>query len=154
LKSDCSTELTADPTDAYFPLLDDSGQTCSSGNCVYRQPWATALASAFNTGSTPHFYNMDNEIDIWGGTHFDIHPQQSGYSELANTYLLEAGNLKTWDPAADSARSGELLLVFLLEPEFHHGQQGHTCRNRLLALVAESSCLVRCGVRHKVTRRL
>jgi hypothetical protein len=100
LKSDCSTELTADPTDAYFPLLDDSGQTCSSGNCVYRQPWATALASAFNTGSTPHFYNMDNEIDIWGGTHFDIHPQQSGYSELANTYLLEAGNLKTWDPAA------------------------------------------------------
>lgn len=100
LKTDCTTELTADPTDAYFPLLDDSGQACSSGNCVYREPWATALAAAFNGGNTPHFYNMDNEIDIWGGTHFDIHPQQSGYSELANTYLLEANNLKTWDPAA------------------------------------------------------
>jgi hypothetical protein len=100
LKPDCATELTADPTDAYFPLLDDSSQACASGNCVYRQPWATALAAAFNSGNTPHFYNMDNEIDIWGGTHFDIHPQQSGYSELANTYLLEANNLKTWDPAA------------------------------------------------------
>ncbi|MGD0568234.1 MAG: glycoside hydrolase family 44 protein [Candidatus Sulfotelmatobacter sp.] len=100
LKTDCATELTANPNDAYFPLLDDSSQACSGGNCVYREPWATALAAAFNGGNTPHFYNMDNEIDIWGGTHFDIHPQQSGYSELANTYLLEANNLKIWDPAA------------------------------------------------------
>jgi hypothetical protein len=59
---------------------------------------------------------MDNEIDIWGGTHFDIHPQQSGYNELRDTYLLEAGNLKTWDPAAVRLGPCELLLVFLLEP--------------------------------------
>jgi hypothetical protein len=97
LKPDCSTQLTADPNDAYFPLLDQPG-TGDPANSVYRNQWAAALATAF--GSAPHFYNMDNEIDIWGGTHFDIHPQQSGYSELANTYLLEAGNLKTWDPAA------------------------------------------------------
>jgi hypothetical protein len=99
LKSDCATELTADPNDAYFPLLDQPG-TGDPANSVYRNQWAAALASAFNTGQTPHFYNMDNEIDIWGGTHFDIHPQQSGYSELADTYLLEAGNLKNWDLAA------------------------------------------------------
>jgi Glycoside hydrolase family 44 len=104
LSSNCATNpvyiTDTNYNDAYFPLLDDTSQACSGGNCVYRQPWATALAAAFNGGNTPHFYNMDNEIDIWGGTHFDIHPQQSGYSELANTYLLEANNLKTWDPAA------------------------------------------------------
>lgn len=92
------TYLTANPNDAYFPLLDQPG-TSDPANSVYRNQWAAALATAFGNG-TPHFYDMDNEIDIWGGTHFDIHPQQSGYNELRNTYLLEAGNLKTWDPAA------------------------------------------------------
>jgi len=97
LKPDCKTQLTADPNDAYFPLLDQPG-TGDPANSVYRSQWAAALATAF--GSSPHFYDMDNEIDIWGGTHFDIHPNPSGYDELANTYVLEANNLKTWDPAA------------------------------------------------------
>jgi len=97
LKTDCATQLTADPNDAYYPLLDQPG-TNDPANSVYRNQWAAALATAF--GNAPHFYNMDNEIDIWGGTHFDIHPLQSGYGELRDTYLLEAGNLKTWDPAA------------------------------------------------------
>jgi len=97
LKTDCATQLTADPNDAYFPLLDQPG-TGDPANSVYRKAWAQAMATAF--GSAPHFYDMDNEIDIWGGTHFDIHPQQSGYNELRDTYLLEAANLKTWDPAA------------------------------------------------------
>ena len=98
LKTDCATQLSADPNDAYFPLLDQPG-TGDPANSVYRNQWAAALATAFGN-SVPHFYDMDNEIDIWGGTHFDIHPQQSGYNELRDTYLLEAGNLKTWDPAA------------------------------------------------------
>jgi hypothetical protein len=98
LKTDCATQLTADPNDAYFPLLDQPG-TSDPANSVYRKAWAQALASAFGS-NVPHFYDMDNEIDIWGGTHFDIHPLQSGYGELRDTYLLEAGNLKSWDPAA------------------------------------------------------
>jgi len=99
VESDCATNFTADPTDAYVPLLDDSSQTCPSGqSCVYRDQWAAALAAAF--GSAPHFYDMDNEIDIWGGTHRDIHPNPSGYNELRDTYLTEARNLKTWDPLA------------------------------------------------------
>jgi len=99
VESDCATNFTADPTDAYVPLLDDSSQTCPGGqSCVYRDQWAAALAAAF--GSAPHFYDMDNEIDIWGGTHRDIHPNPSGYNELRDTYLTEARNLKTWDPLA------------------------------------------------------
>ncbi len=100
VKSDCATNITGNDTnEAYFPLLDDHSDTCPSGTtCYYRSDWAAALATAF--GSAPHFYDMDNEIDIWGGTHRDIHPNPSGYDELANIYLTEAVNLKTWDASA------------------------------------------------------
>jgi hypothetical protein len=96
-------------TTAYYPLLDNSSDACPTGNCVYREPWAQALATAFGSGTCPvpystitscHFYDMDNEIDIWGGTHRDVHPNPSGYDELANLYESEAGSLKTWDPMA------------------------------------------------------
>ncbi len=93
------TATSADLNRTYFPFLDNDTQTCPGATtCVYREPWATALASAF--GSAPHFYNMDNEIDIWGSTHRDVHPNPTTYQELRDIFLLEAGNLKTWDPAA------------------------------------------------------
>jgi Glycoside hydrolase family 44 len=93
------THLVADPKEAYQPLLDDTTQTCPSGQtCVYRNQWAAALATAF--GSAPHFYNLDNEIDIWGGTHRDIHPNPTTFQELRDIYLTEARALKGWDPAA------------------------------------------------------
>ncbi len=98
LQPDCSTPIaTADPNDAYVPILDQPGGSDPAGS-VYRNQWAAAMATAF--GSAPHFYNMDNEIDIWGGTHVDIHPLQSGYDELRDTYVNEARALKGWDPAA------------------------------------------------------
>jgi len=112
LKADCATTMVAGSTQlnrTYFPLLDDSTQTCPVGTCVYRKDWATALATAFGSGSCPipnssftscHFYDMDNEIDIWGGTHVDVHPNPTTYQELRDIYLTEARNLKGWDPAA------------------------------------------------------
>lgn len=112
LKPDCQTPVTTSAvTTAYYPLLDSTAQACPSGDCVYREPWAQALASAFaNSSSTCpvpytaiascHFYDMDNEVDIWGGTHRDVHPAPSGYDELANIYESEAASLETWDPAA------------------------------------------------------
>jgi hypothetical protein len=99
LETDCSTPVTTDAaTTAYFPLLDDSGESCPTGNCVYRNTWAQALATAI--GSAPHFYDMDNEIEIWGSTHRDIHPQPSAYDELRDTFIAESTALKGWDPAA------------------------------------------------------
>jgi hypothetical protein len=43
---------------------------------------------------------MDNEIDIWGSTHRDVHPNPSAYNEMRDTYVAEAGALKGWDPNA------------------------------------------------------
>ena len=101
-KTDCKTNVTGNNfNDAHVPIFDDHTSSCPGtavGPCVYRNDWAAALASAF--GSAPHFYDMDNEIDIWGGTQHDIHPNPSGYNELRDTYLRVARGLKTWDPAA------------------------------------------------------
>jgi len=97
VKSDCITNLIADPNDANVPLLDQPGTKDPPGS-VYRNQWAAALASAF--GTAPHFYNMDNEMDIWGGTHRDVHPRPSAYDELRDTYLAEARALKGWDSKA------------------------------------------------------
>lgn len=104
LTATCDTQptyLTANSTDindAYAPLLDDHSQTCPSGtNCVYRSDWVATLANAFQN---LHFYEMDNEMDMWGSTHRDIHPNPSGYDEMANVYLTEATKLKGWDPKA------------------------------------------------------
>ena len=97
LKTDCSTILTANPNDANVPLLDQPGTSDPPGS-VYRNQWAAALASAF--GSGPHFYNMDNEIDIWGSTHRDVHPAPTAYNEMRDTFVTEARKLKGWDAKA------------------------------------------------------
>jgi hypothetical protein len=91
------TYLTANPNDAYFPLLDQPGDG-DPPNSVYRSQWAAALATAF--GSAPHFYDMDNEIEIWGSTHRDVHPQPAAYDEIRDTFIAESAALKGWDPAA------------------------------------------------------
>jgi len=99
LETDCSTPVTTSAaTTAYYPLLDDNSQTCPGPTCVYRNTWAAALAAAF--GSAPHFYDMDNEIEIWGSTHRDIHPLPTAYDEMRDTFLAESRALKGWDPAA------------------------------------------------------
>ncbi|MGO9270237.1 MAG: glycoside hydrolase family 44 protein [Terriglobia bacterium] len=108
LKTDCATAITGnDPHDANVPLLDTASSPCppsASGNCtgsLYRNAWAAALATAFNTSpSALHFYDMDNEPDLWTFTHRDVHPNPTGYEELRDTFLTEARNLKSWDPAA------------------------------------------------------
>jgi hypothetical protein len=90
-------------TGAYVPLLDTHSSPCTVGcaNSLYRSDWAGQLATAFNTSSSAqHFYDMDNEVDIWGSTHFDIHPNPTGYEELRDTFRTEATYLKGWDPAA------------------------------------------------------
>ena len=97
LQTDCSTTLTANPKDANVPLLDQPGTNDPQGS-VYRNQWAAALATAF--GTSPHFYDMDNEIDIWGGTHRDVHPQPTAYNEMRDTFITETRNLKGWDPKA------------------------------------------------------
>jgi Glycoside hydrolase family 44 len=84
------------PTDAHVPLADTTGS--GSTGTVYRDAWVQALATKY--GAQPHFYDMDNEMDIWGGTHRDVHPAAVTYNEIRDTYIKEARLMPTWDPAA------------------------------------------------------
>jgi hypothetical protein len=43
---------------------------------------------------------MDNEPEIWDGSHADVHPNHPGYTELSNLFETEGAALKTWDPSA------------------------------------------------------
>ena len=108
-KADCGTRVTSGPvTDAYYPLV-DTASDCSTGDCLYRDEWAKALATAFGSGTcivpysqitSCHFYDMDNEPEIWDGPHGDVHPNHPGYTELSNLFETEGAALKTWDPSA------------------------------------------------------
>lgn len=108
-KPDCKTRVTTGPlTDAYYPLV-NTASDCTTGNCVYRDEWAKALAAAFGSGTchvpyypitSCHFYDLDNEPEIWDGTHNDVHPDHPGYTELADVFETIGSKLKTWDPNA------------------------------------------------------
>jgi len=112
-KPDCSTEVANDPNDAYYPLVDTPSDcptgTTDGATCIDRKTWAQALSTAFGNGvcnvpyspiTSCHFYDMDNEPEIWNGSHRDIHPAQPGYAELSNLFETEGTALKTWDPSA------------------------------------------------------
>ncbi len=86
-----------DFADAYAPLLNAPGLNDPAG-AVYRSQWAQALAPDF--GNDPHFYDMDNEMDIWQSTHRDIHPNPVTYQEQADDFVNVGAGLKTWDAKA------------------------------------------------------
>ncbi len=112
-KQDCKTEVANDPNDAYYPLV-DTASDCPSGTvdgttCIDRQNWAQALAAAFGNGTcnvpyspitSCHFYDMDNEPEIWSGSHRDVHPAGTGYNEMATLFENEGIALKSWDSGA------------------------------------------------------
>jgi len=108
-KPDCKTRVTTGPlTDANYPLV-DTASDCTTGNCLYRDEWMKTLSAAFGGGAcnvpyspitSCHFYDMDNEPEIWDGPHSDVHPVHPGYTELANLFELKGIKLKAWDPSA------------------------------------------------------
>jgi Glycoside hydrolase family 44 len=108
-KPDCKTRVTTEPvTEAYYPLV-DTHSDCATGNCLYRDEWAKALSAAFGPGAcnvpysaitSCHFYDMDNEPEIWDGSHGDVHPIHPGYTELSSLFEKEGIALKSWDPSA------------------------------------------------------
>lgn len=108
-KPDCKTRVNTEPlTNAYYPLV-DTPSDCKTGNCLYRDEWTRALSAAFGSGTCKvpyspitgcHFYDLDNEPEIWDGTHADVHPAHPGYTELANLFGTKGRKLKEWDPQA------------------------------------------------------
>jgi hypothetical protein len=85
------------PTDTEVPLLDAPGTSDPAGS-VYRSQWIDAIKADF--GTQPHYYQLDNEPEIWSGTHRDVHPVATGYDELAADIEKEGHSIKSYDAAA------------------------------------------------------
>ncbi len=86
-----------DPTDADTHLL-DSPSAGDPPDSVYRSQWIEAIAPNF--GKQPHFYQLDNEPEIWSGTHRDVHPEPTGYDELAADIVHAGHAIKKFDSPA------------------------------------------------------
>jgi len=51
------------------------------------QAWLTRMADA---GAVPDYIAMDNEPDLWGYTHYDVHAECPTYEEILDKYLAYA----------------------------------------------------------------
>ena len=61
------------------------------------QTWVKSLVER---GLGPTFIAMDNEPDLWGSTHYDIHPDCPTYEEILATYLSYASAIRAVAPEA------------------------------------------------------
>lgn len=71
-------------------------------NAVYQDAWLRSLRQRYGataTGLLP-FLAMDNESDIWGTTHRDVHPAPATYDELLTKFLTYATMAKSNFPGA------------------------------------------------------
>lgn len=65
---------------------------------VYQDEFVTWVKSV--APSTPLFFSMDNEPDLWSSTHAEIHPNGVGYDELVNRNITFASMVKSLAPNA------------------------------------------------------
>jgi hypothetical protein len=49
-------------------------------------------------GLAPRFIAMDNEPELWGYTHYDVHPSCTTFEEVLDTYVTYSRAIRTVDP--------------------------------------------------------
>jgi hypothetical protein len=101
-----------------FPLADGTCGDAAGADC--RQPGQIADPQTANTpstpesiaawmshlqqqGLTPSFLAMDNEPELWGITHYDVHPSCTTYEEVLDKYLAYAAAVRSVDPQTELA---------------------------------------------------
>jgi hypothetical protein len=99
-----------------FPDGDRCRPASEVGNC--REPSTVADPRVANVPSTPEqvaswieglladghdirFIAMDNEPELWGDTHFDVHPMCPTYEEILDKYLTYAAAIRAVAPDAE-----------------------------------------------------
>jgi hypothetical protein len=100
-----------------FPLPDGSCGDADKANCEH--PGAVADPTRTSVRSTPddivawvkhlidekgfniRFFAMDNEPELWGYTHYDVHPACTTYEEIRDRYLEYATAVRAVAPHAE-----------------------------------------------------
>ena len=68
---------------------------------VYQDEWVHELEQRF--GAAPKgvgYFAIDNEPDVWSGTHTDVHPVRMSYADMLSNYEQYALAVKAQDPSA------------------------------------------------------
>ena len=73
-----------------------------ASSVVYQDEWIAHLKKTFGDGAHGgvQFYAMDNEPDLWDGTHTDVRPARMGYGDILHNFLDYATAVKAVDPSA------------------------------------------------------
>lgn len=69
---------------------------------VAQDAWVNHLIGKYGTAQNGgvKFYAMDNEPDLWDGTHTDVHPARMGYDDLLSMFYEYGTAVKDADPSA------------------------------------------------------
>ncbi len=86
--------IVADPETCCAPWS-DAPRAGDPGGTVYASQWLEALPIA------PDFVAIDNELDIAGVTHRDVHPAPMSYDELYERWSRTAETVRATQPGAD-----------------------------------------------------
>jgi hypothetical protein len=70
----------------------------------FMKSWVQSLVSSYGSANNGgvKFYALDNEPDLWGETHRDVHPSPQTYDELLSKTEAYAAAIKTADPASQT----------------------------------------------------
>lgn len=106
-----------DPETCSFPLPDGSCGNAFGANCKspgeIADPTVTSVRSTpadiqewlgrliGEAGYHPRFIAMDNEPELWGYTHYDVHPECTTYQEILEKYLTYATAVQAVAPDAE-----------------------------------------------------
>lgn len=75
----------------------DPARTSVASTPADIQEWVAAMAGS---GNTPDFIAMDNEPELWGYTHYDVHPDCTTYDEILDKFLAYASAVREVAPEA------------------------------------------------------
>jgi hypothetical protein len=72
------------------------------GTTVAQQEWVKHFVGRFGSAESGgvEFYAIDNEPDLWGEIHTDVHPARVGYDQAVALFLEYALAIKEVDPTA------------------------------------------------------
>jgi hypothetical protein len=83
------------------PSASRSSDTAVAGT-VFQNEWVQHLVQRYGAAARGgvQYYAIDNEPDLWDGTHTDVHPAQMSYASMLSTFVDYATAIKDVDPTA------------------------------------------------------
>ena len=88
--------------DGSFVTGNDPADTSQVVDQTFMKNWVQSLVTNYGNANKGgiKFYSLDNEPDLWGDTHRDVHPSPQTYDELLSKTEAYAAAIKAADPSS------------------------------------------------------